>query len=297
MRWLIVAALLVLSAVWAHAARAESPEADYDAGWAAMDRKDYVAACELFEKSYEASRATGPLQGLAACYEARGFLRRAIDLWRSAAQILPPGSESAVAARSAIQRLEERLPAVKIRLARDAAAARVELDGEVIVADGSERFVDPVLEHVIRVTATGRQSSEVRLRLVERERRTIVVAPGAKTRDETKIGPVRGTGIVLTILGGAGLTAAAVTGSMMLADEHAIDAGCPGDRRSDCNEEALDASARAEALSPWNVAAWVVGAAATGAGIPMIVVGDDQAADVKMGLSAGPGSVSFEMAF
>jgi hypothetical protein len=280
------------------AARAETPEALYEQGWAAMDRKDYPAACALFERSYEASRATGPLQSLAACYEARGFLLQAVELWKSAIEVLPAGSESAAEAVSAVTRLEERLPALTVSLAPGAPrGSRIVVDGEVVTSFRS-RWVDPVIEHVIRVSADGHRTSEVRVRLSERERRTVVVAPGPEAPREEGIGPIRGSGIALLVLGGVGFTAAAVTGGLMISDEATIEAGCPGGSRRGCDDDALDARRRAEALSPWNVASWVVGVAATGAGIPMVIVGDGEpASGPRMGLAAGPGSLGFEMKF
>jgi hypothetical protein len=279
-------------------AYAETPESLYEQGWAAMDRKDFPTACALFEKSYEASRATGPLQSLAACYEARGFLLQAVELWRSALEVLPADGESAAEARSAVSRLEERLPALTVSLAPGSPAdSRVVVDGEVI-RSFHRRWVDPVVEHVIRVSAGGHRTSEVRVRLSERERRTVVVAPGPELPPEERIGPVRASGIALLVLGGVGFTAAAVTGGLMIADEAAIEDGCPGGSRSGCDGDALDARRRAEALSPWNVASWVVGVAATGAGVPMVIVGDGETTkSPRMGLAAGPGSLSFEMKF
>ena len=293
-----VAALVATGVVGSSEARAATPQELYDEAWAAMDKKDYEAACELFEESYEASRATGPLQGLAACYEARGFLLQARAMWLSAIEVLPPGSASAIEANAAAQRLTRRLPSVSVRLAPGTpASSRIELDG-VVVTDSAARPVDPVLEHVIRVTAPGHEPSEVRVRLAERERRDVVVAPGPEARGAAAIGPVRGSGIALLTLGGIGLTAAAVTGGMMIGESRIVDAGCPGEGRVGCDAAALDAAERAQALSPWNIASWVVGIAATGAGIPMVIVGDDAAASgPRTELGVGPGSITVELVF
>ncbi len=291
----LLAGLFVLG--YAAPARAQTPEELYEKAWQAMDAKDYATACELFEESYEASRATGPLQGLAACYEARGFLLKAVALWRSAAQVLPPGSKSAIEARSAIVRLEQRLPTLAVSLAAGSApGTRVMLDGEVVVDLGAPRHVEPVIEHRIVVTAPGHRASEVSVRLAERERRAIVVAPGPEGSDDGSIGPIRATGIGLLALGGVALTGAAITGGLMLSDESTIDEGCPGATRRNCDRRALDASERARAMAPWNVAAWVVGISAIGAGVPMVIVGDArEPSKPMMGFVAGPGWLSFEM--
>ena len=293
-RWAVAACAVVFVA---GDARADTPQELYDEAWAAMDRKDYEAACELFEQSYEGSRASGPLQGLAACYEARGFLLQARSLWRSALDVLPAGSASAIEANAAFERLSRRLPMVTVRLAPGTpVSSRIELDG-VVVADAAARPVDPVLEHVIRVTAPGHEPSEVRIRLAERERRDVVVAPGPEGRGAASIGPVRGSGIALLTLGGIGLSVAALTGGMMIADTRAVDAGCPGGGRVRCDAAALDAAERAQALSPWNIASWVVGIAATGAGIPMVIVGDEPSGSTRTGVVVGPGSLTLDVAF
>ncbi|NUP05875.1 MAG: hypothetical protein HOW73_07445 [Polyangiaceae bacterium] len=280
-----IASLLVTSVIVALPiiAHAETPEELFDRGWDAMDKRDYETACALFDQSYARSRATGPLQGLAACYEARGLFRQAITLWRDAEKTLPPNSPSLFGVRAAIKRLKPRLAKLTLRLPAGAEkTTRVEIDGEVVEV-GSPVEVDPAVNHVVTVTPPDELVRRYDLRLGEGEGKTMSlgvmrpssIGPVDLGQDApAAVGPVRATGIGLAALGLVGFAGAAITGGIMMAKEQTIDEGCNGPSHTDCDATAIAASEDAKDLAPWNIAAWIVGAAATSAGVTMIIVGD-----------------------
>jgi hypothetical protein len=300
-RWFRRSTLLGWMLVHPFEARAETPEELFDDGWAAMDNRDYEKACTLFEESYSRSRATGPLQGLAACHEARGLLREALVLWREAVRSLPPDSPNVAEARASVRRLEDRVAHLSVLLAPSApSATRVEIDGEVVAVGGQSIEIDPAVHHTVAATAPGYARSSTDVRLGEGERLTVAIAPGEPDVHRS-IGPVRGVGIALVTLGAGSVAAAAVTGGVLIARAQTIDQGCKGPHHTECDDAAIAASERARALAPWNVASWVVAVGAIGAGIPMIVVGDAPGSraknDVSLGLVVRGASVSIEGTF
>src|SRR5690349_18998892 len=113
-------ALAALASALPSFARAEPAEKLFDRASAAMDRGAYADACELFDRSYTESRATGPLLGLAACNEARGRYHDALVLFREAERVLPPESASVWQAREAVRRLEDRVGVLTVELAEGA---------------------------------------------------------------------------------------------------------------------------------------------------------------------------------
>jgi hypothetical protein len=274
-----VGAALLATAVLAAAgpARAETPEELFDRGWEAMERRDYEAACALFDQSYAQSRATGPLQGLAACFEKRGLLRQAMMLWRDAERTLPADSPSLPEASQAVKRLRARLAIVTFELPPNAPPeTSVQVDGE-LVPIGKPVEIDPGVNHAVTISASGERPRRFDLRLGEGEKKTMSLAYGTPVEPAAPpptVGPIRGAGIGLVALGAVGFAAAAVTGGIMMGHEQTIDDGCDGPDHTQCNATALAASDSAKDLGPWNIAAWVVGITATGAGVPMIIVGD-----------------------
>jgi len=277
----------------------------YEKAWEAMERNDYENACSLFERSFAISRATGPLQGLATCHERRGALSRALGLWRQAEQNLAPDASSLIDVRAAIFRLERRVPLLTLSLVEGSPlGAVIELDGEPVAADGRPREVDPGA-HELTVNAKDRAPTMTKVKLGEGERKTLVLSTGATIAVERapepgfRLGPIRIAGIAAGSVGVAAAIAAGVTGGLMIAAESDIDAGCPGEGRSNCDASALAAKDRADGLAPWNVAMWVGAVAGVGAGIPLMIVGDGDAHDAPppAQVTLGPGFVSISASF
>lgn len=289
MKKLLTLALLS-TLVPARAAHADEAMAQYELAWQAMDRKDYEEACELFDKSYAATKATGPLQGLAQCFEARGLTKQSLDFWREAQRQLPADSPSRGAVSASVARLQVEVPRVSFRLPESAPPnVRVELDGKPVALEAGAIEIDPAVEHVVVVSLPGHEPSKATFRLGAREQRTIALSLG-EADSSGDVGPVRGIGIALTTLGSVGLVTAAITSGIMLSLADDIDAGCDGPGNTGCSPAALNASEDAKALGPWNAAAWIVGVAALGAGIPMLIVGDGEEHPVTVELR-GPGLV------
>lgn len=299
MRRGLVALGMIGSLALAGDAFAGTPEDLYEQAWEAMDRRDYVEACGLFEQSYAQSGATGPLQGLAACYEARGSYKQALQLWRNAKANLPADSSSRGDVTAAIIRLQTEIPQLTLKLSTAAPpGVQVELDGEVVAASPTPLEIDPVVEHVIEVKASGYQPRRIAFRMAAKEKRTIVLDPGSVLQGPTEpsIGLIRGIGIGATALGAVGLTTAIITGAVLVSHSDTIEQGCAGAENTDCNARALAASEDASALAPWNTAAWIIGVAALGAGIPMIIVGDKRTSETASLRFTGT-ALSFQTTF
>lgn len=300
MRSALVAFGIVGCLALATDALAGTPEDLYERAWEAMDRRDYVEACGLFEQSYAQSGATGPLQGLAACYEARGSYKQALQLWRNAKANLPADSSSRGDVTAAIIRLQTEIPQLTLKLSTAAPpGVQVELDGEVVAASPTPIEVDPVVEHVIEVKASGYMPRRIAFRMAAKEKRTIVLDPGSVLQGPTEppsIGPIRGIGIGAVALGAVGLTTAIITGAVLVSHSGTIDDGCAGPDNTLCNARALAASEDAQDLAPWNTAAWIVGVAALGAGIPMIIVGDKRTSETAKLRFTGT-ALSFQTTF
>src|SRR5262245_31824243 len=129
-------------------AQKSAAESLYDEAWTAMEKGDYDTACSKFEASYNVSRATGPLQGMARCEEGRKHPVRALEHWRELERRLPETSSTKAEAKANITRLEGVVGRLALRLAPGAPAdTRVELDGARVPADGKETLVDPNVPH------------------------------------------------------------------------------------------------------------------------------------------------------
>jgi hypothetical protein len=90
--------------------------------------------------------------------------------------------------------------------------------------------------------------------------------------------------VVLTV-GAEALAVAIATSVMMLRDKGIRDDNC--DDQKHCRQPGLDANNQISSLSPWNAAAWVVGAAGLGVGTVLVIMGGPNS-DRKTALGVSP---------
>jgi hypothetical protein len=146
-----------------------------------MKSHDFAAACPKLEESYRLDPATGTLVNLAGCEEQIGRTASAWQHWRAAADGLSAGDKRRAVALARAAALEKIVPRLSISLAPSAPPdTRVKRDGTLLGAPslGVAFPLDPG-HHVVSVSAPGRLSREIEVKLQDGEQRSLVVEPGA----------------------------------------------------------------------------------------------------------------------
>lgn len=274
----------------------------YEEAWAAMEEKDYATACAKFTASYEVSKATGPLQGLARCEEGLGHLARALAHWRTLLARLPPTSPTKPEAETNAKRLEAKVG--KLRLELETAAprpARVAVDGAAVELAGQlEVPVDPDVDHEVRASFEGRPDHVQTVRVASGAVRGVIVNP--QPREVTQPTPpqpasgddgagLRTAGLVAGGVGLATAVVAVVTGIVMLGAESDVDEAC-GDRARCADPEAAeDARARGQDLAVLNGITFATAVLGIGAGVTLFALGSSKggAESARSGKTTGRG--------
>jgi len=182
---LISAVLAVLSVLaWPHTVRAQqgaAAEVLFEEGRKAMEAGDYAAACRKFEESNRLDPAVGTVFNLANCEEQHGRVASAWEHFKDVSARVPQSDRRKAIANERIAALGPRLPYLTIRL-------RAAVEGTHVLRDGVELGkesldlalpVDPG-EHEIVVRAPERRDETFRAMLVEGERKSLEVEPGAR---------------------------------------------------------------------------------------------------------------------
>lgn len=209
-------------------ARAEGPssaqESEADALFSRANelvaKKDFAAACPLFEQAYHLAGGGGTAQNLAICYEDLGKVASAYRAYaelRRVSLVAPVRPDRVRLAEERMARLEPRLSRLRVRVpeARKVPDWLVTVDGDTYgdkaLADG---IAVDVGTHAVKLTAPGKKPLEI-VRVVAREGATEIVeipetdaapveAPLAPQKDDREASrhAMRTGGLVL---GGAGL--------------------------------------------------------------------------------------------
>ncbi len=283
---LCLAVVLTLASV-ARTSLAESTdpaaaEALFREGRTLADAGDYVGACAKFRESERLDPAVGTTFNIADCEEHQGHLARAWTLYREVAQRLPGNDPRRAMAEQRVSALEPRLPRLNVRIAAFApATTKVERDGVELgnASLGSELPLDPG-EHVVRVSAPGRQPREYRITLIEAERRALDVEPGgaqAVVEDEHERTPAKTTsgsgqktaGYVIGAVGIAGLVTGAVAGYLVLDAKSTVDEECDAAKR--CSQEGLDAADSGKTFGVVTTIGLAAGAVGLGVGSYLVL--------------------------
>lgn len=220
----------------------------FEAGRAAMDRKDYAVACQRFAESQRLDPAPGTLVNLAECLDRQGLVASSWQRWKEALDSLRPGDSREAAVKQRIAAAQARLPKLELRLAENAApGAVVTRDGLVLgnASLGLELPVDPGPHRVV-VTAPGHAPREYALTIAEKESQTLtvdagptesakstpapsksrMVLPTGDTSPSAGSGGKRTYGIVALSAGGAGLIVGGVAGALALSKKSTVNDEC-----------------------------------------------------------------------
>ena len=264
---------------------------------------DYATAVKKLEESYRLDPAVGTLLNLADAHEHLGHLTTAARLFKRAVDALPVSDDRRPVVQKRITALEKRLPRLSVTLAAGAPpGAAVARDGAALEAGalGVEAPVDPG-EHVIVVTAPGRQERRYPLTLGEARTERIVVDVGAPLV-EVPGGPARASRSSKLRIAGYAVSGAAVlsagaavaTGLMLPGKKKTVDAHCGeavGLAPRGCDQAGYDAAQSGKTLAGINTAAWAVAGVALAAGVTLVIVGsvggDKPAAALDLRVSPG----------
>ncbi|MGK3979208.1 tol-pal system YbgF family protein [Sorangium sp. So ce118] len=278
------AVLLACPDASAQARDPAAAEALFDAGRAALQAKDYETACPKFRESYELDPAPGALLNLADCEEKRGRVATAWSIFRQLARDLPASDDRRPIAQARATALEGRVPRLTIRLAPGAPPDTAVQRAGIPVGAGSLGSPLPVDPGEVQVTASapGRKQKTFTLQLAEGAQAELLVAPEAPAAGGSaghalppKEGPReagssawRTAGWISAGVGAVGIGVGAVfglraIGKMGDADDHCNEANV-------CAAEGIRLQEQGATAGTISTVAFVVGAAALGAGAVLV---------------------------
>ncbi len=303
--WL--AAVLISTGGMVHAQSAKERAAElFEEGRAALKARQFREACRALDESQKLDPAPGTALNLALCFEQLGKLATALAHYQSVIADLPASDERAKFAAEQVVTLGPRVPKLTIVPAPGLPdGASVALDGVGVAAADLETPlpVDPG-EHVVGVRAPGREDRSYRVALAEGSTRTVEVAAGPEpslvdggtgvpVETSDGLGTLQIAGIAAGGAGVVGLVIGGVMGGLVLSRKSTVEEQCD-DTFCD-TQEGIDAASEGATFSTVSTVAFVVGAAALGAGITMFVLGMPD--DEHVALVARPGGWSLEGRF
>lgn len=222
-------------------------------------------ACARFQASYDAEKVVTPLLNLARCEERRGRMRRALLVWRQAADLARIGGDSATQelAQGAAKAIEEKLPRLLVHASRQAV---IEIDGERV---NVEEFVvvDPGSHRVRAIDGARIEEKDVEVRQgvveVTLLAPAVGVRPGEKDPKQPAPPPERGPdltipGWVLIGVGGAAWIATVATSAVYMTR-------C--DEPLECPENGFG-----DGLPEANLALWIAAPVITAVGATLLIV-------------------------
>ena len=285
MRWLAIAAVLVIAPA---PAAADKADALFKKGKQLLAKKKYADACPTFEKVDALDPGIGAKLNVARCYQEWGKLGRAHRWYSDAEKMAKEGRDDRAAKiRELIESLDADVPRLTIRVSdgADVGAAEITLDGEKLAAEsiGTEARVDPGPHEITYV-----ENGEKKTKTVAIERggaREVTLAlpksgvakrgkepgPGLGPEPVDPVGkvtpPGRGRRIAGFSLMAAGAVSLGVSGYLTFdaRDTYrgALDTHCMG-QKDTCSDEGLritgDARSRANLATVFAVAGAVVAA-------------------------------------
>jgi hypothetical protein len=275
--------VIMLSASPAWAGDTVSAEALFQAGREAAVRGDYREACAKFAESQRLDPAPGTLINLGDCKEHLGLFASAWGYYREAADRLT-GDKRVEGLKARVAAIEPRLSRLTLTLAPGAPdEARITRDGAELGAAslGVAMPIDPG-EHVVVVTAPGREPRRYVVSIGEAESPALALEPGAAAVAITPPPPPlpppppppgsgRAVGFVIGSLGVAGLAASGVTGVMTIQRKGTVKTECPGQV---CRGSAgLDAAAQGKTLSLVSTVTFATGLVGLGVGAYLVLSG------------------------
>jgi hypothetical protein len=264
---------LMLSSASARAGDSISAEALFQAGRDAAVRGDYREACAKFAESQRLDPAPGTLINLGDCKEHLGLFASAWQHYREAADRLA-GDKRVEGVKARMTAIEPRLSRLTLTLAAGAPAeVRITRDEVELGAAslGVAMPIDPG-EHVVVVTAPGRDAKRYTVKIAEAQSPTLKVEPGPVTRAIEAPPPPpppppssgRAVGVVIGSLGVASLVAAGVTGAMTLQRKSTVEDECP--QQLCRTQSGVDAASQGKTLSLVSTITFATGLVGLGVG-------------------------------
>lgn len=265
-------------------------------GFAALDKKDYGGAADLFRRADSLFHAPMITLGYARAEVGLGHLVSAQELYnRLAHEPVPAGASATVLkavedGKDELRQLEARIPFVVITV--------VGGDAPVVTVDGAEvprgalgvkRPVDPG-DHVVTATAEGFSLETAKVTVAESRTQTVelvlralplgAISPVDPPPDEPAPPPVQGappTGssfgaqrVAGLVIGGAGLASlvvAGVTGGIALGGQADAGACKPTGNSLACNSSGFEQQSSARDLAWASTATMVIGGALAATGL------------------------------
>ncbi|WP_437644285.1 tetratricopeptide repeat protein [Sorangium sp. So ce362] len=279
------AALLACPDASAQARDPAVAEALFDAGRAALQAKDYETACPKFRESYELDPAPGALLNLGDCEEKRGKIATAWSIFRQLARDLPANDDRRPIAQARAAALEGRVPRLTIRLAPGAPADTAVQRSGIPVGAGSLGAPLPVDPGEVQVTATapGRKQKTFTAQLAEGAQAELLVAPEEPAAGGASAGPAlppkqgpqgagsstwRTAGWIGAGVGAVGIGVGAAFGLRALGKKGDAEAYC--NEANVCGEQGIRLQEQGTTAGTISTVAFLVGAAALGAGAVLI---------------------------
>jgi len=301
---LVLALLLGVGAARAEPRDPAAAELHFKQGVAAAERADWEAACASFRESHSLEPAPGTLFRLADCEEHRGRVATAWSLFEDSAQQLGAADPRYAAVKARAAALEPRVPRLTVRIEpATPPEAVVKRDGVALgrPSIGVPLPVDPGA-HEITVEAASRAPQRFPFRMIEGERSSIVVGAGAAMQrpvavvgsDDGGAATRRTLGFVIGGVGVAGLLASGVLTLAMVGEHDTVEEHCSPDKQ--CDGDGLDAASAGRGLSTGATVAAVVGLAAVGAGVTLILTSGKSGSTTAVGARARGGSTTLTFA-
>jgi hypothetical protein len=255
----------------------------FQEGREAAKKGDHAGACPKLAESYRIDPAVGTLLNLADCNEHLGKVATAWQLFQQAIEHLPNHDDRVPMAKKRIAALAARLSRLTLVLAAGAPAGTKVIRDAAELAPGSLDTplpIDPGAHEVI-VKAPDREDRRFEFTVAERETKRLELEPGpptpppTPTQPEPGMSPMRLSGIIVGGVGIVGLAAAIGTGLALPGKQRTIKLHCgpPVHPANVCDAVGFEAAQAGKTLSAANTAAWVVGIAATSAGVGLVVLG------------------------
>jgi hypothetical protein len=161
---------------------AAAGEALFQEGRRLMKNREFAAACPKLEESFRLDPALGTLVNLASCEEELGHTASAWQHWRAAADQLDSTDKRRATAVTRAAALEKVLARLTITMKPGAPeTTEVVRDGVKLgqASLGLALPVDPG-HHIVVVSAPGHETRSIDVTIAAKERRTLVVEPGAE---------------------------------------------------------------------------------------------------------------------
>ncbi len=257
-------------------------------GRRAADAGDLATACSKFTESLALERAAGTLFNLALCEDRKGLVASAARHYQEAANRMKGDDQRAAVARGRAATLDLTLPRLLVLVKeKGAPGLRVTVDGKALAEEefGVAQAVDPG-EHVVRLTAEGREPNEVKVTVAEKQTRDVpmdlgplakpkAAAPQTGKEAPGPLAPGAASSKVPTVgwavagVGGGALVFGAIATGLLTQEAALYQQKCP--QGACLDQSGLDAANRGRTWQQVSTLSFVTGGAAVALGVTLVV--------------------------